>query len=173
MKLQEMVNMRKVARPTGVQNNVNDGSYPGEINLAEFVERESKFSDDGMRIMLNMRIKLYLENDESVELYHAVNYTWSQKGHMIKILEKLEMLPAPGEKLDLDQLVGLPVQVIVENVIKDGVTYSNIVSIKRRQINQSPANPTRESGYTFQQAISPVRQSLQSMAPADLNDMLD
>lgn len=131
MKLEDLQHANVLARPANNKRSITDGAYNGETAHAEFVERDSQYTDDGKRVVLNIKVEVEDDEGEVVDLYIAPNYTWSKRGSMMKILEKLGALPAPGESIDLDELVGIPVQVIVENVEKDGETYSNIVSIKR------------------------------------------
>ena len=131
MKLEDLQHANVLARPADNKRNIPDGAYNGETTKAEFIERESKFSEDNTRVVLNLKIEVQDDEGEVVDLYISPNYSWSKRGNMMKILEKLDTLPAPGESIDIDELVGIQVQVIVENVEKDGETYSNIVSIKR------------------------------------------
>ncbi|KGA97227.1 hypothetical protein AJ85_17075 [Alkalihalobacillus alcalophilus ATCC 27647 = CGMCC 1.3604] len=147
MRLEDLAVRNVLARPEGNKRNVDDGSYKGITTFAELAERDSQFSDDGKRVVLNIKVEIEDDEGEMVDLYIAPNYSWSKKGKMIKLLEKLDCLPAPGESIDLDDLVGIPVQVIVENVEKDGEVYSNIVSIKRdktEKVKKKP-KPTKEA----------------------------
>ncbi|MFJ8263017.1 hypothetical protein ACIQ4I_13870 [Rummeliibacillus sp. NPDC094406] len=136
MKIEELQHTNVLARPEANKRTIPDGAYNGETTKAEFLERDSQYSEDGKRVVLNIKIEVEDDAEEVIDLYIAPNYSWSKQGNMMKILEKLDVLPAPGESIDLDELVGIPVQVIVENVEKDGETYSNIVSIKRIKANQ-------------------------------------
>lgn len=160
MKLADLQHANVLARPESNKKTVADGAYNGSIRSAEFAERDSQYSDDGKRIVLNIKVEVTDEDGETVDLYISPNYSWSSRGNMVKILEKLEALPAPGESIALDDLIDIPVQVIVENVEKDNVTYSNIVSIKRtkqttvkksvtkkqiKRVNQSQVNAPVES----------------------------
>ena len=141
MRLNELKNTNMLARPEGNRRNVSDGVYSGRTTFAELVERESNFSKDGFRVVLNIKVEVEDENGETIDLYISPNYTWSPKGNMVKILEKLDALPKPGESISLDDLVGVPVQVVVENVEKDGETYSNIVSIKKVKEKSTAKRP--------------------------------
>lgn len=131
MKLADLQNQDYLDRPEGNKRSIEDGVYEGETSNAELQEWESKFSEDGTRVVLSIRVEVEDADGETVDLYIAPNFSWSKRGKMIKVLENLDMLPAPGERLDLEDLVGIPVQVMVENVEKDGETYSNIIRMKR------------------------------------------
>lgn len=131
MKLDELKRLDALERPEWNKRNVDDGDYFGETVSAELVERESNFSDDGTRVVLSIKIEVQDESGDIVDLYVSPNYTWSKKGKMIKILEELDVLPKPGESIDIGDLVGIPVQVLVENTEKNGEIYSNIISIKK------------------------------------------
>ncbi len=146
MKLEELQHASVLTRPADNKRTIPDGAYNGETTNAELVERDSQYSDDGKRVALNIKIEVEDDEGEVVDLYIAPNYSWSKRGKMIKILEKLDVLPDPGESVDVDEIVGIPVQVIVENVEKDGETYSNIVSIKRvKAINPRNARNRKPS----------------------------
>lgn len=161
MKLNELARTDLIMRPASKIRNAPDGAHNGRIASAEFIERDSKFSPDGKRVALNLKIEVEIPNGEIVDLYLSSNYSWSNKGSMVKLLEKLEVLPNPGESISLDKLVNIPVQVIVENVKKDGVTYSNIASIKRihRQAQATPANRIRKPSQ-LQAEAAPRRKSI-------------
>lgn len=131
MKLSDLKNIKVLARPEDYKRFIKDGTYTGETKNAELVERDCQFNEDETRVVLNIKIGVEDNEGEVVDLYLSPNYSWSKKGNMVKILEKLDALPAPGEFIDLVELVGIPVQVVVENLEKDGETYSNIVRIKR------------------------------------------
>ncbi|WP_312505943.1 hypothetical protein [Lysinibacillus sp.] len=137
MKIEDLQHANVLARPESNNKNVSDGAYNGFIRLAEFVERDCQYSADGKRIVLNIKVEVIDEEGETVDLYIAPNYSWSKLGKMVKILEKLEVLPNPGESISLEELVDMPVLVIVENVEKDNVTYSNIKSIERTKQSTS------------------------------------
>lgn len=131
MKLEDLQHANVLARPVSNKKNTSDGTYDGVIRSAEFAERDCQYSADGKRIVLNLKVEVIDDEGEEVDLYIAPNYSWSTRGNMVKILENIGALPAPGETMALEDLIDIPVQVIVENVDKDNVTYSNITSIKR------------------------------------------
>ena len=116
MKNQELTNLtpeliaEMLKRPASNLRTVEDGVYTGEIRSSELVVRESKYTETGYRTVLNIRIGIKNNEGEPVDLYIAPNFTWGKKGNMYKLLEKLDALPAPGEDLDLDALVGIPVR---------------------------------------------------------------
>lgn len=141
MRLNELKNTNMLARPEGNRRNVSDGVYSGRTTFAELVERESSFSKDGFRVVLNIKVEVEDKNGDTIDLYISPNYTWSPKGNMLKILKNLDALPKPGESMSLDDLVEIPVQVVVENVEKDGETYSNIVSIKKVKEKSTAKRP--------------------------------
>lgn len=171
MKLEDLQHANVLARPESNKKNVSDGAYNGFIRLAEFAERDSQYSDDGKRIVLNIKVEVTDEENETVDLYISPNYSWSTRGNMLKILEKLEALPAPGESISLEDLVDMPVQVIVENVEKDNVTYSNIMSIKR--IKQSTTKKSIFKKTLKNNASKPkISESLESDFD-ELDDLFD
>ncbi|MCM3567005.1 hypothetical protein [Neobacillus mesonae] len=141
MKLADLQNEDFLQRPEGNKRTTDDGTYDGITSHAEFQEWSCNFSKDGSRVVLCVRIEVEDSEGEPVDLYIAPNYSWSKKGKMVKLLEDLDMLPAPGQGIKLADFVGIPVQVTVENVEKDDETYSNITRIKR-------TGPKKESSGT-------------------------
>lgn len=120
-----------LTRPVGDRRNIANGTYVGTIEKAEVKEFDCNFNDDGIRTALNIKVEVEDGNGETVVLYTSPNFTWSKKGNMVKLLDDINALPEPGEDLVLEGLVGIPVKVMVENVKKDGETYSNIIRMKR------------------------------------------
>lgn len=137
MKLADLQSQDYLDRPEGNKRSIEDGVFEGETSHVELQEWESKFSEDGTRVVLSIKVEVEDAEGELVDLYIAPNYSWSKRGNMSKVLENLNMLPEPGERLNLEDLVGIPVQVMVENVEKDGETYSNIIRLKRLAQNRS------------------------------------
>jgi hypothetical protein len=161
MKLSNLQNQDFLDRPEGNRRSIDDGIYEGETTNAEFQEWESKYSEDGSRVVLSIRLEVEDADGELVDLYVAPNYSWSKRGNMVKVLENLDMLPEPGERLQLTDLVGIPVQVMVENVEKDGETYSNIIRMKR--ITQKITSSVRGTEKKIPRK-RPIQKSFQSEA---------
>lgn len=170
MKLEDLQHSNVLARPESNKKNVPDGAYNGVIRSAEFAERDNYYKPDEKRIVLILKIEVTDEEGEAVDLYIAPNYSWSSRGNMVKILEKLEALPAPGESIALDDLIDIPVQVIVENVEKDNVTYSNIMSIKRLKQNTVKKPIVKKS---IKKLDKPKSIDLDDDTSTDLDDDLD
>lgn len=118
-----------------------DGEYPGLIKSAHLTERQSQYHANGVRQVLEIKVEVTREEDDPVTLLHSVNYTWSEKGKLVGLLEKLGKLPEVDEFLDLMDLVGLPVVVKVENAINDGKRFSNIVDMWMAQAQNCGDEP--------------------------------
>lgn len=131
MKLKDLAHNDILTRPEDSKLNVADGMYVGEIIKVELVERECNYEADGKRVVLNFILEVKDEEEETVILYFSPNLSWSKRGKLMQTLEKLDALPKPGESIQLEELVGMSIQVIVENNEKDGVTYSNVISMER------------------------------------------
>ncbi len=140
MKITELTSTDLLERPTIDERSIDEGLYEGVTSSVGYTERQSKYSEDGSRVVLNIGVAITDKSEKKVTLYIAPNYSWSSKGNMVKLLEKLDVLPEPGQSLKLSELIGIPVQVIVNNVEKDGVRYSNVVSIERIE-DKSMAKP--------------------------------
>lgn len=48
------------------------------------------------------------------------------------MLHDLDVVPAEGEELDINGLIGMKVTATIENVERNNVVYSNIVRIQKR-----------------------------------------
>lgn len=141
LSLEEIMSL--VTRPS-MRSCVEEGMHKGTIDLVVLKEVESKFSETGKRIVLNIKVLVEDEDGEEVALYISPNFTWSSKGKMLKVLQDLECLPEAGEKLDIDAIVGMKVKVVIENVEKDGIEYSNIVTMKKAKESKMLGNKRRK-----------------------------
>lgn len=141
LSLEEIIGL--VTRPS-MRSFVEEGMHKGTIDSVVLKEVESKFSDTGKRIVLNIKVLVEDEEGEEVVLYLSPNFTWSTKGKMLKVLQDLECLPEAGRTLDIDAMIGMKVNVVIENVEKDGIEYSNILSMKRAKESKLPSNKNRK-----------------------------
>ena len=124
---------RILKRPTKTKRYIEEGIWEGEITDAEIDEVKSKYHDSGKRTVIKIEVKVRDDDGNDVVLYDYPTKTWSKQGNWYKILDNLDMLPAPGEDFDLDDLVGVQVKVMVENVTKGDKTYSNIVKMDQAE----------------------------------------
>ena len=171
MNIQDLQIRNVLSRPLVNLKEIPDGAYKGFTKHAGFEEKDDKFNG-GIRVVLNLKVEVSNNEGELVDLYTCANYSWSSKGNMIKLLEKLNCLPKPGEEISLDDLVDIPVQVIVENVEKDGERYPNIISIKRisdykvsakMQSAQKPSkNDKRVLKQEMEQNINELEQDMEA-----------
>jgi hypothetical protein len=135
---------RLMLRPS-IRSCVEEGMHKGTIDSVVVKEIDSKFSETGKRIVLNIKVLVEdEESEEEVALYLAPNFTWSSKGRLIKTLQDLEALPETGGTLDIDAMVGMKVKVVVENVEKDGIEYSNIITMKKAKESKVLGNKNRK-----------------------------
>jgi len=169
MKLVDLQTDDFLQRPEGNKRTTDDGVYRGITAHAEFQEWSCNFSKDGTRVVLSLRVEVEDSEGELVDLYISPNYSWSKKGKMIKLLEDLDMLPGPGEGIKLADLVGIPVQVTVENVEKDEETYSNIVSMKRNGSKRTTTTSSSEKRIVKKRPI-PKRENAQAAEALFLNN---
>lgn len=124
----------KLVRPSSKSNKnpLGDGAQEGRILSVEVKEFDSFYHDSGKRVALNIKVEFIKPNGELVYLYYAPTITWSEKGKVMKTLNDLDVLPAEGEELDNNALVGMEVTETIENVERDNIVYSNIVRIQKR-----------------------------------------
>lgn len=125
------LNKRKLQRPAGNRDYLNEGLHEGTIEAVELKELASDYHPSGKRIAVMIKVSVEDGHRNSVSICEFPTYTWDERGNWYKILKDLDMLPEPGEEFVLDDLVGLKVKVMVENVEKNQKTYSNIAKMRR------------------------------------------
>ena len=129
------LNTRTLQRPAEIKDYVEEGSHEGKIEEVELKELASDYHPSGKRVAVMIKVNVEDGHGNKVSICEFPTYTWDERGNWHKILKDLDMLPEPGDKFELDNLVGLKVKVLVENVEKRGKTYSNIT--KMRKISNS------------------------------------
>ena len=120
----------KLIRPSN-KYVLDEGLKKGKIFSVEVKTFDSIYHASGKREALNIKVEFIKPNGELVYLYFAPTITWSPKGKLMKMLEDLDVVPAMGEELDMNALVGMNVTATIENLQRDGVVYSNIVRVQR------------------------------------------
>lgn len=128
-----------------------EGMHNGRIFLVEVKEFESIYHDSGKRNALNTKVEFIKPNGEFVYLYYAPTITWSEKGKFMKMLHDLDVVPAEGEELDINALIGMKVTATIENVERDGTVYSNIVRIQKRETSIPAKKPNKEDSEMMKQ----------------------
>lgn len=121
----------KLVRPSN-KYVVNEGAQDGKIFTVEVKEFDSIYHASGKRDALNLKVEFIKPNGDLVYLFYAPTITWSPKGKFMQMLYDLQVVPAMGEELDINSLVGMNVTATIENVERDNVVYSNIVRIQKR-----------------------------------------
>ncbi len=132
----------KLVRPSN-KYNLGVGPQKGKIFSVEVKEFDSLYHDSGKRVALNTKVEFIKPNGEFVYLYYAPTITWSEKGKLMKMLQDLDVVPAEGEELDINALIGMKVTATIENVERDGTVYSNIVRIQKR-VTSIPAKKSNK-----------------------------
>ncbi|QJX63799.1 hypothetical protein HLK66_20570 [Niallia circulans] len=111
---------------------LDEGVHNGKIFSVEVKKFDSIYHDSGKRVALNTKVEFVKTNGEFIYLYYAPTITWSEKGKFMKMLHDLDVVPAEGEELDINGLIGMKVTATIENVERNNVVYSNIVRIQKR-----------------------------------------
>lgn len=120
----------KLVRPSN-KIVLDEGAVKGKIFSLEVREFESNFHPSGKRDALNLKVEFIKPNGELFYLYFAPTITWSEKGKFMKMLHDLDVVPAEGEELDINVLIGMNVTATIENVERDNIVYSNIIRIQK------------------------------------------
>ena len=108
---------------------VPSGEHAGIIMDAIEKTLPSKFHSSGEREVLSLQIRIFLPDSEP-HLFYTVNWDWKNRS-FTRLLYDLGVLPERGQAFDPESLAGLDVVATVSNAEKDGVTYSNIISLRR------------------------------------------
>lgn len=136
------MNKLKLVRPSN-KYALNEGAQNAKIFSVEIKEFPSIYHASGKRDALNTKVEFIKPNGDFVYLYYAPTITWSEKGKFMKMLHDLDVVPAEGEELDINTLIGMRVTATIENVERDGIVYSNIVRIQKR-VTSIPAKTSDE-----------------------------
>lgn len=124
-------NAPMLTRPTSVGYLIDEGAQIGTIDKVTIEERESRYSADGRRMVLNLGVTVGSKTD-SITLSSVTTINWRSSSKFINLLERLGVLPDPGCDLDLQALEGMAVDLVTENVNRDGHIYTNIINIRKR-----------------------------------------
>lgn len=121
----------KLVRPSN-KYVLDEGVQNGKIFSVGVKEFPSIYHDSGKRDALVIKVEFIKPNGEFIYLEYAPTITWSEKGRFMKMLHDLDKVPAMGEELDTNGLVGMSVTTTIENIQRDDIVYSNIVRIQKR-----------------------------------------
>lgn len=143
----------KLVRPSSKlnKNPLGDGAQEGRIFSVEVKEFDSFYHDSGKRVALNIKVEFIKPNGELVYLYYAPTIIWSEKGKFMKMLHDLDVVPAEGEELDINVLIGMKVTATIETVERDNVFYSNIVRIQKRVAGIQAKKPNQDDSEMMNQ----------------------
>lgn len=143
----------QLVRPTSKskKNLLGDGAKEGRIVSVEVKEFDSFYHDSGKRVALNIKVEFINSNGELVCLYYAPTITWSEKGKFMIMLHDLDIVPAEGEELNTQALIGMRVIATIENVERNNVVYSNIVRIQKRSTSISAKASNEEDSEIMNQ----------------------
>ncbi|MGE7664280.1 hypothetical protein ACQKMN_01040 [Ureibacillus composti] len=133
---------------------LGDGAQNGKLFSVEVKEFPSNYHVSGKRVALNIKVEFIKPNGEFVYLYYAPTITWSEKGKFMKMLHDLDVVPAEGEELDINALIGMRVTATIENVERDGTVYSNIVRIQKRETSIPAKKPNKEDSEMMKQLFN-------------------
>jgi len=141
-----MTNFHSKLTRTAKKPTTQAGTFPGKIESVEIREMSSSYHESGKRDAVNLKVGLKQANGERCYEYYAPTLTWSPKGKLMKMLQDLQAVPAMGEQLDIDALVGMDVMVKVANVVVGAETHSNIVELKKSETVERGTFKKRKHG---------------------------
>ncbi len=105
------------------------GEHAGIIIDAIEKTLPSKFHSSGEREVLSLQVRIFLPDSEPY-LFHTVNWDWKNRS-FTRLLNDLGVLPERGQEFNPESLAGLDVIATVSVEEKNGVTYSNITSLRK------------------------------------------
>jgi hypothetical protein len=143
----------KLVRPSN-KYVLDEGPQKGKIFSVEVKEFDSIYHASGKRDALNVKVEFFKSNGDLVYLYYAPTITWSPKGKFMKMLQDLDVVPAMGEELDINKLVGMDVTATIENVERDNVVYSNIVILAKRDTDRQGLATHQEDSELMNQMFN-------------------
>lgn len=108
---------------------VPPGEHMGIIMDAIEKTLPSKFHPSGVREVLSLQVRIFLPDSEP-HLFYTINWDWKNRS-FTRLLYDLGALPERGQEFDPEALAGLEVIATVSNEEKNGVTYSNITSLRK------------------------------------------
>ena len=108
---------------------VPSGEHAGIIMDAIEKTLPSKFHPSGMREVLSLQVRIFLPDSEP-HLFHSVNWDWKNRA-FVRLLYDLGALPDHGQEFNPEALAGLEVIATVSTEDKNGVTYSNVTSLRK------------------------------------------
>lgn len=118
-----------IHRPAAITNRLENGDYTAEIISCQKMAYERR---DGNGAFQCLAFKLCAKDKDGrvAYLHHSLPYKWDDQ-QFIATLEKLDVLPEPGEQLNLKNLTGITVKVTIENQVRNGKEYSNVINMKK------------------------------------------
>lgn len=134
--LTEEEKIKYLVRPVVQPKLVKEGFHKAVIESARAIVQSNPFSPSGQSVELELEFKVE-EGEKEVILDYAVNLKWCENGDLQNLLENLEMLPEEGKMLDVEKLIGMPVKILVTNMIHDGVPHSEIIDVEQYYANDS------------------------------------
>ena len=108
---------------------VPSGEHAGIIMDVAEKTLPSKFHPSGMRDVLSLQVRIFLPDSEP-HLFQTVNWDWKNRS-FTRLLYDLGALPERGQEFNPESLAGLEVIATVSTEEKNGVTYSNITSLRK------------------------------------------
>ena len=105
------------------------GEHAGIIIDAIEKTLPSKFHPSGEREVLSLQVRIFLPDSEP-HLFYTVNWDWKNRS-FTRLLNDLGVLPECGQEFNPESLAGLDVIATVSVEEKNGVTYSNITSLRK------------------------------------------
>ncbi|SDL15257.1 hypothetical protein [Halarsenatibacter silvermanii] len=131
---------RTIRRPKSDDGILPPGVYTGELVSVKKSEYPSDFHDSGKRDALDMEYELSDKNGNSGTVMDYPSENFRPRSKLRSVLKGLGEMPEEGEDLDLDDLEGTKVRVIIEiDEKRNGEKYNKVVSVKKREDDDEDA----------------------------------
>lgn len=118
-------------RPVAKEEFVAEGAHEATIESARAIFQSNPFTTSGISEELQLELKVE-DGGKEVYLKHNVNLAWDESGDLCNMLLNLEELPEEGEVLNIEDLIGMDVKILVTNCECEGKTYSEVIDIEKK-----------------------------------------
>lgn len=142
---------------------VEDGPTPGTITAVNRETRPSIYQEGSEWTLARLTIDVHICRG-NVRKYFDVPLSWASKSKWSQTLAALGITVAPGEAFKLSSLINSPVIAHIENVERNGNSYSNVVAIEK------PTTQPEQVVKTAKKRLLPTRTTTTRDIPTDTSE---
>lgn len=121
-----MTHLTRTAIFTNTTNFDKADILDGRIRDVRYEKLPSQFHSTGYREAIAFEITLDDPAYVDDRFYYVPTISWHPNSKLMQTLRALDLVPAVGEELNLDQFANLPVKVVFTVTESNGVKFSNV-----------------------------------------------